>query len=503
MKLTFKEQINLFKLVSKNQRLANKRHPMFDKNKAMKIFGYCFVAFWAIYLMVLGYVFSVAFKEESIEAYDMIDKGFLIFLVIDFFSRFGMQETPAQIIKPYKLLPIPENFLHNAFLLRIGLSGYNLFWFFFFVPFGILSIAVLPYYSFGNLIGYLLGVWLLFVFNSFWYLFWRTLVNHHTMYILIPIAIYAGLGFFGMINGDWMCDATKLLLRGCINWNGISFLIILVLIVFGFFINRIFQKKFVYREIAKVEKIKKVKSSEMSFLNRYGQVGEYLKLEIKSIIRNTVVRKQFLIGVYCTLMLCALFAFTDAYDGQTFMHAFVCMYCFAALGVITLTNVMCVEGNYIDGLMSRKESVLALLKAKYYFNCALTIVPLLICIMPIMKGKVTVIEALGCLFFSIGVVFPFLFQLAVYNNTTIHMNEKMTRSGQNSKYQIIVSMVALFVPMGIMYLLMVLLKANVAGLVMLIVGATGVVLNPLWLKNIYKRFMKRRYENMDGFRATR
>ena len=100
-------------------------------------------------------------------------------------------------------------------------------------------------------------------------------------------------------------------------------------------------------------------------------------------------------------------------------------------------------------------------------------------------------------------IFPFLFQLAVYNSTTIHLNEKMTKGGQNSKYQIIVSLVALFVPMGIMYLLVTLLGTNIGSLVMIAIGAVGAALHPLWLKNIYSRFMKRRYENMAGFRATR
>ena len=501
--LTFREKIRLFELLGKNRRLAEKRHPMLDKNKAMKIFAYCFIAFWAIYLMVFGFVFAKGFENESIEAYDLLNKGFIIVLIIDFFSRFAMQETPAQIIKPYKLLPIPENFLHNCFLIRIGMSWYNIFWFFFFVPFGMITIALTPYYTISNLIGYLIGIWLMCILNAYWYLFWRTLINHNSLYVIIPILIYAAMIYFGMIAGDCVCDGSMHLMRGCIQWNPISFLIILVGIALWFFINRVFQKKFVYMEIAKVEKVKKVKSREMTFLNRFGQIGEYLKLEIKSIMRNAVVKKQFILGLYCTLLLCCLFAFTDAYDSMPFMRSFICVYCFAAMGVITLTGVMCVEGNYIDGLMSRKESVLELLKAKYYFNCIITIIPALFCILPIVEGKLLIMEALGCMFFSYGVIFPFLFQLAVYNDTTVHLTEKMTKTNQNSKMQILISMAALFVPMGIMFMLISLFTPNIAGLIMFIIGAVGTALSPWWLKNIYKRFMKRRYDNMAGFRATR
>lgn len=502
-KMTFKESWNLFRLINKNKNLAAKRHPMFEKNRAMKVFTYIFIAFWACYLIFFGVLFAKAIEDGKTEPYDVINGGIIIFLIIDFLTRFGMQETPAQEIRPYKLLPIPENFLHNVFLLRIGLSGYNFFWFFFFVPFGFLSIAMLPCYTLFNLFWYLLGVWLLFVLNAYWYLFWRTLINHHTVYWLIPLAVYAAAVYFGMVDGEWLMDGFRYLLRGCITGNVLCYLGLLAVIVVCFFINRSFQKKFIYYEIAKVEKVLKVKSNEMSFLNRFGEVGEYLKLEYKSIRRNAVVKKQFITGIICTVMLCCLFAFTDAYDQQQFMKSFVCVYCFSALGVITLTSIMGAEGNYIDGLMSRKESVLSLLKAKYYFNCIMMVLPILFCIAPLIEGKMTIYEALGCFFFSTGVIFPFLFQLAVYNDTSIHLNDKMTRSGRSTKAQIFVSMAALFIPMGIMYVLTITLNTMMTGIIMASVGLVGTATHPLWIKNIYKRFMNRRYENMAGFRATR
>ena len=159
----------LYRLISANKKLAEKRHPMFERNMAMKIFTYVFIGFWAVYLMFFGVVFYFAFAGASIEAYDMINGGAIFFLTIDFLLRFGLQETPAQEIKPYKLLPIPEKYLLNFFLMRTGISGFNLFWFFFFVPYGALSVPF--YHGFPGLVGFWFGWWLLFVLNSYWYLF--------------------------------------------------------------------------------------------------------------------------------------------------------------------------------------------------------------------------------------------------------------------------------------------------------------------------------------------
>jgi len=500
--MDFKRFRLLYKLISKNKKLSEKRHPMFERNRFMKIFTYGMIAFMACYFIFFGVVLGNAFLNESIEACDMLNQGILFLLIFDFWLRFGMQETPGQEVKPYKVMPIPTNSIIHIFLIKRGWNWYNAFFLFFFIPFGFLTVAQMPYFGWMSFIGYMIGVWLLFVLNAYWYLIWRTLINQHIIYILLPIIFYAAIIFAGMVATDWLFTASMQFMRGFIEWNPLCFLIVLLCIVMLYYVNLWMQKKFLYEEIAKVEKVKKVKSQEMSFLNRYGVVGEYLKLEIKSIARNNVVRKIFLSGLIITLIFCAITAFTPAYDGG-FMRIFICVYCFAVYGIMTLTNVMGVEGNYIDGLMSRKESVLSLLKAKYYFYIAMLLIPTLSMIAPVATGKYTIYEMLGCLFFTPGCIFPCLFILAIFNNTTMNLTQKIQQRTTNSKAQFFVSMAAMFVPMIIMYVLVMLMGSMWGGIVMMGLGLIGVVLHHVWLKAIYKQFMIRRYENMSSFRATR
>lgn len=498
---------SLYRLIAHNQRLATRRHPMFSKGKFMKIFIYLTVAFWAAYLIFFGVVLGMAFKEDSVEGYDRINGGMIFFLIVDFFMRFMAQETPAQEIKPYKTLPISQKSLISIFLIRMGLQPFNLMWFFFLVPFG--CISVFPLWGITGLLGFLLGWWLVFVVNAYWYLLWRTLINRKMVFVLVPIVIYAALVYFGYFHDEdnqWLYYATLNLGRGFIEWKWWSFISVISIGLVMFFINQRIQIASIYREISRETTAMKVKTQKMAFLDRYGVIGEYLKLEIKSIRRNKVVRSSFLIGIFYTLLLCLLLAFTNIYD-NAFMKVFILIYCFACLATITLTNIMCSEGNYMDLLMSRKESALALLKAKYFFNCSMLVLPFLISLIPVFQNKFSLIESVGCMFFSTGVIFPFLFQLAVYNNTTIDLNNKVTGKNnmRGSKTQFIMSFAALFLPMFIMYGLVVAFGDNKIGapLVMLVIGIIGTVLHPWWLRNIYRRFLARRYENMEGFRSTR
>lgn len=494
---------HLYRLVANNQRMSKRRHPMYERNMAMKILHYVLIAFAAVYLFYFGIVFYFVFEDASIEQYDMLNGGMIFFIVVDFLSRFAFQETPAQEVKPYKLLPIPERFLLKIFILRVGLSPYNLFSGLFLVPYSFLSIPL--YHGWTGVLGFLLGWWLVFVMNSYWYLIWRSFVNKHVLYLTIPLALYAILiycGYFMDESNQWLFNFTMHLGQGFIGFDILSLFLLAISIVLLFYVNVIVQHSMVYSEISKVASDVRVRSSEIHLLNRFGIVGQYIKLELKSVMRNRVVRNQFLYGFCCMMMLCALFAFTDVYDRLPFMKAYICVYCFSCLGVMILTSVMCAEGNYIDGLMSRKESVLSLLCAKYYFNSVLTIFPLLAMLMPIIEGKVSVIDALGCMFFTIGVIFPFLFQLAVYNNTTLHLNEKLTKAGRSTKAQTLVAMLAMFVPMLIMYVLMTILGSDASSIAMFVIGVAGLLLHKYWLRNIYVRFMRRRYENMAGFRDT-
>jgi hypothetical protein len=239
----------------------------------------------------------------------------------------------------------------------------------------------------------------------------------------------------------------------------------------------------------------------MNFLNRYGALGEYMKMEIKLRLRNKQVRMQFLVGLGAMVMLSGLLYFTDMYNGS-FMTSFICLYDYMVLGVITLVGIMCYEGNYIDGLMSRRESIYELLRAKYYFNTLLLLVPIILVTPLIIIGKFTIWMNLGYLFFTVGVLYPAIFQLAVYNNETLPLNQKITGK-QGNMMQQVVSLLVLFLPIGVEKIC-ILLLGNVWGyVVMILLGLIGLCTHKLWLRNIYERFMLRRYKNMEGFRASR
>lgn len=208
-------------------------------------------------------------------------------------------------------------------------------------------------------------------------------------------------------------------------------------------------------------------------------------------------------GFIIMMMFSCLLAFTEVYDG-TGMTNFICIYNFAVLGIMTLGQVMSFEGNYLDGLMSRKESIYNLLRAKYYLNCLILLIPFLIMMIPVAKGKISFLMALSYMVFSAGFVFAILLQLAVYNKKSLPLNANIMRANRGSSmFQTVLIGCAFGLPLIINSMLTAFFAKETALVILLVIGLILIVTHNIWIKNIYNRFMKRRYDNMEGFRDSR
>ncbi|KAA6318666.1 hypothetical protein EZS27_031356, partial [termite gut metagenome] len=288
-----------------------------------------------------------------------------------------------------------------------------------------------------------------------------------------------------------------------IKGNVLAFLGVLVLIILAWLVNRTIMRQLVYSEINKVEDTKIKHVSEYKFLERYDEIGEFLRLELKLLTRNkrckTSLRTISLVVVAFSLLL----SFSTIYDDNAVMKSFTSIFSFIAFGSVILSQIMCFEGNYLDGLMTRKESIYNLLKAKYYLSSIVALIPFVLMIPAMVTGKLPVFSAISLMFFSIGAVYFLLFQLAVYNNKTVPLNEGISKQNTGTTYQNFIVMGIIFLPIVFCRLLNAFLGETAARWILLILGLTFVLIAHLWIKNVYIRFMKRRYKNMEGFRNTR
>ena len=483
----------------KQNGLAMRRNPAFEQNVVAKVMMYLGGGMMTIYLIFLGTMLAMPASESRM--FTMVLAMSPLWLAIDFGSRFAVQQTPAMMVKPYLLQPMPFHSVIETFLMNTLLMGYNWVWLALYLPYAFIVLCGGASFATALLI-ILCGI-LLTLSNSQFYLIVRTLTARSVLWWVLPILVYGGFWLSAAIDVKWMDKQIDFLCDFTATWY--FFLFCVVLLAGLFWVNRWMQFRYVREEIMKQEKkeaaMKKV--YQYTFLERFGQTGEYLKLELKSIFRNKAIRSRVIMSLALIIVLTLLISYTSMYDGKMMLN-FWCFYCFGLYGMTTLVKIMGPEGNYIDLLMTHKENILSLLKAKYYFHVAILIVPMLLMMPAVIAGKFSMLMMLAYLLLSSGLLYFTLFQLAVYNKQTIPLNQKITgKNNVENGVQMIIQMLAMFSPLVLVAALVLLFNETTAYLVLGTIGLIMTLAHPLWLRHIYVRLMKRKYENMEGFHASR
>lgn len=167
--------------------------------------------------------------------------------------------------------------------------------------------------------------------------------------------------------------------------NILSFIGVLAAIALMWFINRTLMQKLIYNELNKVEDTRIKHVSEYKFLDRYGEIGEYMRLELKLLLRNKICKRSLYSITGVVIMFSSIISFSDVYDGG--LRDFFVLYNYIIFGIMFLSTLMGYEGNYIDGLMSRKESIYSLLRAKYILYSIALLIPTILMIPGMVTGR--------------------------------------------------------------------------------------------------------------------
>lgn len=452
---------------------------------------------FALYLILLGCDVGMVAKGEA----GMMLAFAPIYMALDFLLRFIVQTTPGMMVKPYILQPISRYTAIECFLIDAHISGYNFLWLCMFVPYSI--ILLFAGESFGLVLLELITCEVLMILNSQIYLFFRTLINRRVVWFIPGVVFYA-LPFAPLMlspKGSTFDKMIDMIIAHGLSWYALP--IILLVICGLFFVNRHMQFIFVYEEISKKAERQLKHVSQFAFFNRFGLVGEYLKIELKSNLRNKTMRTRCIFSLVAVVIFTLLVSYTSIYDNEL-MQNFWCIYCFALYGATALIKIMGQEGNYIELLMMHRENIIALLTAKFWFYSAVLIIPFVIMLPAVFAGKYTLLMITAYMLLTAGFLHFVIFQLAVYNKQTIPLQLKVTAKGnfENGR-QLVIELFAFFGPVLITGLGYLLIGLTYTYIIMCIIGLAFILTHHLWIRNIYNRMMKRRYENIEGFVSTR
>lgn len=470
---------------------------MFERLRATKV----------AYIIVMGvpalYFFIVGVMLGGMATYGDFGVVFCLapfLLPLDFCLRIGLQQTPSVLFQPYMLLPVKRSCVIDSFLIAQLFNAVSLLWLFLFVPYA--ALCAIKGLAVWQAVALVVVGMLMVVANGEWYVFVRSLAQRRFVWWLLAVVAYSTPFVGYLVDGD---DGMEAVIEffGRSVFTPAGFSAIVVALVALFLVNRCLLAHLSAADVAKVERKTVASSLRLSFFERFGIIGEYLKIEVKSVLRNKAVRRLFVVGMVMMVLLTLMVAYTELYDGLFARNAW-CLYSFLIFGWGNLARVMGMEGNYIDMLMVYRENVLSLLRAKYYFYCFMLVVPVVLLLPAVLEGKYPILMILAYLLLTCGPLYCALFQLAVYNNQTFALNQTVSgKSSFDSMTQTVVGVLVFSVPAVLSWALSLLLGETAAYAVLIAIGAVFTATHNLWLRNIYRRMMARKYVNLSGFHSTR
>ncbi len=286
------------------------RAAAFKTNLAIRILMILGALYFIVIFLALGVGSYYVIKKEGLgDPFLILNKYLIYYLVLDLYLRFILQKMPVLNIKPMLYLPFKKGQIVFYSIAKTVLSFFNWIPAFFFIPFSI--VLIMEDYSIYRVVVWHLSIMAIVYSNNFTNL----LMNNKDIVfypVIVVLALFGIAEFYGWFE---LSTYTAPIFNGFYQtpWTGGVNLFILVLLgisAFSYF------KQNLYLDGGLSVKQTKVHTEEYTWLNKFGNLGTFLKNDIKLITRNK--RSKMTLFMSFLFLFYGLLFFTggiEAYDG--------------------------------------------------------------------------------------------------------------------------------------------------------------------------------------------
>lgn len=472
----------------------------FYKNLAVSILLGFFALYMAVVFLFLGLSLNEILEKthKTLNPMELFNGVMLYLMLFGLALRFFMQQLNTFNLPPYQVLPVKRTTLINFLILKPLASPVNYFLLLVVVPFAIKS--VVGYYSVSVAIRFVLSFILLVWFNSLTAAFLKRRFGTGLLSFLSVVFVLLGIGALEYFKLFSLFNISRLL-YGFIVLKSVGLLIPVCAVVFAYTLNRWFFSTNYYPEKFN-SKIKgdKTVAADLSFLNRFGIIGELISLEIKLILRHKRT-KQILYMSVLFLFYGLIFYTQKRLDTNYGMMFFAAMFITGFLMLMFGQWVISWDSSHFDTLMTKNIPVRTYLNANYYLLISFNIICFILTTPYFFFGMKIVYMHLAAFMFNIGVNVYLLIFLATYNNRRIDLSKSSAMNYQGTTYKsFLIVLPIMFLPMIIVYTISALSSVTVALWTLSLIGLAGVILRNQIMNLCVNQFNKRKYKLAEGFR---
>ncbi len=462
---------------------------------ALKIIMVFFALYFLACFLILGISGFFIIKKIYPDSDPLtVVNSYLVFAFLgDLVFRYLMQKIPVMNIKPLLTLPIKKESIVHYVLAKTSFSFYNIMPLFFYVPFAVVLI-VKDYSAFGAL-GWLFSM--IFITQTINFVNFIVNKNQKAFFsILALLLVLISLQYFNVYD---IAAFAGTLFDGLYN-NPVFVFVPIVLTVVAYYVNFNQLRTRVYLDDAVAEKSKEVKSTDLSWADRFGDIAPFLKNDIRLIWRNKRPKTVFLMS-FAFVAYALIFFTQDVYEEK--MPAFLIFASVFVTGGFVMNFGQFIpawDSAYYKMLMTQNIKYRLFLDSKWYLMVVMTGVLYLLSIPYLYFGVDKFLMITAGAIYNIGFNSLFLLYAGSYNRKRIDLDKSAFANYQGtSATQFIVIIPILGLPMLLFWVFKMFLGFNAGILAIAAIGVLTILFKKQLMNIIEQRYLKTKYDAINAF----
>src|SRR5690554_5926578 len=421
------------------------RSASFKANIVLKIFMALGALYFIGMFLMLGVGSYFLLEEIGLEPFQTVNRFFIYYILVDLIVRFMLQKMPVMNIRQLLTLPIPKRIIVKFALAKTMLSFFNLVHLFFLVPFSV----VLVYKGFDatGVIAWFISVSMLVYFNNFL----NILINNKN-YLLYAVASLligtGGLHYYGIFDPTPYTGP----LFSALYEQPIFVIIPLIMLSVVAYTTYTFFYKNLYLDSGLSIKQKEAHTEQLSWLDRYGLMGTFLKNDIKLLRRNK--RSKTTLLVSALFVFYGLFFFTgavEAYDSPVW-RIFAGLFVTGGFLFTFGQFVPSWDSSYYPLMMSQNIKYIDYLNSKWWLMVVATIAATILSSFYLYFGWEVYLAIVVGAIYNIGVNSHVVLWAGAYIKTPIDLTQNKNVFGDKQAFNVksmLLMLPKLLLPMAI------------------------------------------------------
>tara|TARA_R110002012_G_scaffold263456_2_gene446510 strand:+ start:176756 stop:178162 length:1407 start_codon:yes stop_codon:yes gene_type:complete len=466
---------------------------------AIKIVMGFFALYMAVVFIGLGIGVYFIIEEANMgDPFDVVNTYIIYYIAFDLAFRYMLQKMPVTNIKPLLYLPIRKSQVVHFSLGKTVLSFFNWSHAFFFIPFSI--VLLIEGYNPLGVIGWHVALMAIIYSNNFI----NILVNNKDSIFYPVLAVVAGLGISQYFDLFDITEFTAPLFGALftIPWLSLFFMVLALSLYYAAF--RYFKKN-LYLDAGLTKKQTVAKTEDLSWLNRFGNLGTFLKNDIKMIKRNK--RSKMAVITSFMFIFYGFLFFTgaiEAYDGpvwKIFAGIFISGGFLFSFGQF----VPSWDSAYYPLMMSQNIKYKEYLDSKWYLIVIATILSTIIASFYLYFGIDAYLAILVGATYNIGVNSYMVLLAGAYTRTPIDLTSAKKAFGDKQSFNLktmLLSLPKLVLPLLIYGLGHYLISPTAGYIFVAAAGVLGFAFKGFVFKKIEGIYKKEKYKTLLAYKQV-